>query len=78
VALATVANGYGENTLVWTPKGMGSRDVWPKPSADTHYRVTLNNVLIGGSPRSFTYTVTVIDPATISVHGLPFLPLLLD
>ena len=78
VALETVANGYGENTLVWTPKGMGSRDVWPKPSADTHYRVTLSNVFIGGSPRSFTYTVTVIDPATISIPGLPFLPLLLD
>ena len=64
VALETVATGYGENTLVWIPKGMGSGDVWPKPSKDNNYRVTLSNVVIGGTPRSFTYTVKVIDPST--------------
>lgn len=64
VALETVANGYGENTLVWRPNNMTANQNWPKPAADTHYQVTINNVIIGGSPRNFTYTVTVFDPQT--------------
>jgi hypothetical protein len=57
-----VANGYGENTLVWIPLGMLDGATWPRPSADTSYTVTLNNVKVNGIPRSFTYTVTIIAP----------------
>ncbi|UOG93235.1 MAG: CAP domain-containing protein [Candidatus Thiothrix sulfatifontis] len=64
VALETVANGYGENTLVWRPNNMTANQDWPKPAADTHYQVSVNNVIVGGSPRNFTYTVTVFDPQT--------------
>jgi hypothetical protein len=67
--LETVQTGYGENTLVWLPKGMSSSDAWPKPVADTRYQVTINNVLIAGSPRNFTYEVTVFDPATAPPAG---------
>jgi len=64
VTLETVANGYGENTLVWRPNNMVANQDWPKPAADTAYDVTINNVLIAGAANSFTYTVTVIDPQT--------------
>jgi hypothetical protein len=58
----TPVNGYGENTLVWIRTGMGENSSWPKPSLDTTYVVTVSNVLIGGSPHSFQYTVIVFDP----------------
>ncbi|WGZ93876.1 MAG: CAP domain-containing protein [Candidatus Thiothrix putei] len=67
VALETVANGYGENTLVWRPNNMTANQNWPKPTTDTSYQVTVSNVIVGGSPRSFTYTVTVFDPQTAGV-----------
>ena len=56
-----VVNGYGENTLVWTPAG-AIGDSWPKPAQDTAYSVTVQNVLIGGQNRSFTVDVIVFDP----------------
>jgi hypothetical protein len=56
-----VANGYGDNTLVWAPAG-SLNDTWPRPSQDTTYTVTLNNVLVDGQARSFTYDVVVFDP----------------
>jgi hypothetical protein len=55
-------NGYGENTLVWIRTGANDGSSWPKPTADTTYVVTVSNVLIGGSPRSFQYTVVIFDP----------------
>lgn len=54
--------GYGENTIVWVPSGLNFPST--KPSKDTTYSVTVSNVRIGGSPRNFTYKVTVIDPAS--------------
>ncbi len=62
--LETIYDGYGENTLVWIPAGLTSWDAWPQPAADTRYRITIDNVVIAGTPRSFTYDVTVFDPAT--------------
>jgi len=59
----TVVNGYGENTLVWAITGMADWDPWPKPAADTSYRVTISNAIVGGTPTSFTYDVVVMDPA---------------
>lgn len=56
--VSPVANGYGENTLVWEPgDSFGSA-----PGSDITYQVTLNNVVIGGSPQSFSYQVIVINP----------------
>lgn len=60
VTVSPVANGYGENTLVWEPGDtFGSA-----PGSDTTYQVTLNNVVIGGSPQSFSYQVIVINPGS--------------
>ena len=64
VAKSTPQNGYGENTLVWIPLGLNDSSLWPKPTADTIYHVTVNNVIISGTPHSFSYDVTIFDPAT--------------
>ena len=54
----------GENTLVWYPAGLNPSEsyAWPRPSADTVFAVTLQNVVVSGNPRSFNYTVKVFDP----------------
>ncbi len=62
----TVHNGYGENTIVWVVNGMTDWQSWPQPTADTVYHVTVSNVLIAGSPRSFTYDVIVMDPNAVA------------
>jgi hypothetical protein len=58
VALHSVQNGFGDNTLVWTPKGL---DPAP-PARDETYHVTITNVVIAGVSREFAYDVIVIDP----------------
>lgn len=65
VALEPVANGYGENTLVWiTDNTDVSSPYTPSPPAsDTANAVTINNVMIGGTPHTFNYQVIVFDPA---------------
>ncbi|HPK70419.1 MAG TPA: FG-GAP-like repeat-containing protein [Vicinamibacterales bacterium] len=63
LTLEAVRNGYGENTIVWIPNGLSSSGTWPKPEQDTAYSITIGNVLVSGSPRSFTYDVIVMDPA---------------
>jgi len=52
--------------IVWRYDGKSGNDLTPHltPSSDTNYEVTINNVNLGGSSRSFTYTVTVFDPNT--------------
>ena len=81
IALESVGTGYGENTLVWIPNGMNSRDSWEKPESDTTYRVTVNNVIIGGAPRAFNYNVIIFDPDTVAPttppSSMPWIPLLL-
>ena len=64
VTRETVANGYGENTLVWYPTSLNPAQsyAWPRPSADTVYNISVQNVTVSGSPRSFSYSVTVFDP----------------
>lgn len=59
------ATGFGDNTLVWTVAGVPTT----APATDRPYVVTLDNVIVNGSPRSFTYTVTVIDPAVPSLEA---------
>lgn len=65
-----VVNGYGENTLVWIPLGLGDGAPWPKPSADTTYTVNVQNVIIGGQSRNFVYHVIVFDP-TPTIEASP-------
>lgn len=62
-----VVNGFGENTLAWRPYDRDSFASWPQPAADETYTVSIENVLIDGTPRSFTYQVTVIDAEEQSI-----------
>lgn len=57
----TLANGYGDNTLVWRPVGVS----YAAPSADITYRVSITGVSGSGVPASFQYDVIVIDPAAV-------------
>lgn len=63
--VSTTATGYGDNTIVWTVAGVPTT----APTSDRPFEVTLNNVLIDGSSRSFSYTVTVIDPAVPNLEA---------
>ena len=78
VAMETLDTGYGENTMVWIPLGLGSSQSWPKPSKDTSYMVTISNIIIGTGTRTFTYEVTVFDPAKAPWVPSGVLMLLLD
>jgi hypothetical protein len=60
---APIRNGYGENTLVWLPLGLPDGAIWPRPVGDTTYTVHIENVIIAGQARSFSYDVTVFDLA---------------
>lgn len=55
-----VADGYGENALVWEAGACP-----PSAGADSRANVIVSNVLIGGSSKSFTYTVRPFDPAVV-------------
>ncbi len=50
---------FGDPTIVWEPSGMPPGP----PSADTTHSVLIENVSVSGTPRSFSYDVTIIDPA---------------
>lgn len=62
VTLEAYASGAGENTLVWRPFNMADGDTWPTEHLVV-YEVTIANVIVSGSPRSFTYSVTAFDPS---------------
>ena len=47
-------------TIVWEPLGLPSG----APSQDTTYTVVVSDVLFGTALQSFTYDVTIIDPAS--------------
>jgi uncharacterized protein (TIGR03437 family) len=66
VMIEPVANGYGENTIVFLPQS--PTPFFNSVEGDTRVDVTISNVRIGGVPRSFTYTVTIFDP-TIQTGG---------
>ena len=58
--------GYGENTVAWDYNGLDGSTVdssAPRPSSDTTYQVAVNGVMVSGSAKSFSYSVTVFDPA---------------
>jgi hypothetical protein len=77
VEIYSPADGYGENTLVWLMDNMSSHSSWPAPESDEVYHVTVANVMIGGAPHTFTYSVKVFDPAQERVYGIPAWQLLL-
>ena len=62
VTLQRIQNGYGDNTLVWKVKGLPTST----PVEDETYSVTISGVSIGGSTRTFSYEVTVMDPVVAS------------
>lgn len=68
-----IANGYGENTLVWLPGSYTDGTSWARPSADTVYQMTISNVSIAGQSRSFSYSVTVFDPDQESANATPLI-----
>jgi len=51
--------GFGDPGISWQPQGLAVG----AGVADKTFTVAVNNVVIGGAPRNFTYDVTVIDPA---------------
>lgn len=59
LTLVPTPNGYGDNTLGWTPQGVSSG----RPSSDRRVHVALSGVIVAGVQRSFAYDVTIIDPA---------------
>jgi hypothetical protein len=65
VTLEPMKNGYGENTLVWYPSSLNPNlpYSWPRPSSDTTYNVTISNVVFGGAPHTYNYSVKIFDPA---------------
>lgn len=55
----------GEPTLVWVPEGFETRTShpWPAPEEDETVAITVANVKVGSVTRSFSYEVTIFDPA---------------
>jgi hypothetical protein len=53
-----VANGFGDNTLVWEVSGLA----FGSGQKDKTIRVEVENVVVGGVSRRLQYEVTVIDP----------------
>ena len=61
-AIQTRDADFAGPTITWIPNNITDGTPWPKPTADDVYSVTVANV--GGvSPSSYTYNVTVFDPA---------------
>lgn len=57
VSIEPFYSGYGMATLVFVVNGIN----WSATS-DTRYQVTISGLTVGGQPKTYTYTVTVIDP----------------
>ncbi|HET6633324.1 MAG TPA: hypothetical protein VFG73_11555 [Rhodanobacteraceae bacterium] len=62
-----LANGYGENTLVWLPPAgdAGDEVSYARPGHDTDYHVVITGIRGGGAPATIDYDVVVIDPWVI-------------
>jgi hypothetical protein len=75
VQLEPIANGYGENTLVWVVEGRdtSARTVLEKPLTDTTYRIVVSGASLAGQLRTFDYAVIVFD-ADPAAPGMAFVP----
>lgn len=64
IVVEPLAYYQGENSIVWYLASLdpSAGYSWPQPASDTVYSVTVSNVVIAGSPRSFSYQVKVFDP----------------
>jgi len=58
--ISRVDNGYGDNTLVWTPAGVPG-----SVSADVACEVTVTGIKGAGVPTSHAYTVRLFDPGVL-------------
>jgi len=67
--LEPVSSGAGLNTLVWIPLGLDADngEPWPQPTSDETLNVQLNNVLVNGTPTSFSYDVEIFDTTVAGV-----------
>jgi len=54
--------GFGDRTLVWRPNGIS----YNRPDQDQQYQVTIDDVVVDGQTRRFSYQVTVIDPTAMT------------
>jgi hypothetical protein len=54
-----VANGYGENAIVWEPQA-----IFQAGSPDSTVTISISNVKGSGIPANFTYQVIVFDPSS--------------
>ena len=71
VTLEALADGFGDNTIVFVPTGVSSA----KPAFDTDYDVVVSGIAGANVPGVIRYKVTVIDPfaagaATPNYQGL--------
>ena len=67
VTREAIANGYGDNTIVFVPFGVS----YAAPLADTAYTVTVSGIGGSGVPSTIAYTVIAIDPASGAVDPVP-------
>jgi len=79
VTYEAVANGFGDNTLVFLPAGIA----YGKPATDTTYNITVTGISGSGVPSTLQYSTTVIDPdaappATSTVEVIEYYNAALD
>ncbi|MGO8696162.1 MAG: hypothetical protein ACLQVY_00355 [Limisphaerales bacterium] len=63
----------GENALVWYPSSLdldSYSSVFPFDGADTVYGITITNAHTGNGPQSFSYNVTIFDPAVAGADSV--------
>jgi uncharacterized protein YkwD len=58
VSRDSVTNQAPDNTIVWEPQGLPTS----APNPDLTYVVHVDNVMVAAQSRSFSYSVTIIDP----------------
>jgi uncharacterized protein YkwD len=62
ITVHPVVNGYGDNTIVWSPTGIVKTSQY-----DVKYTVSINNVNVGGTLKNYTYDVILCQ----AVHPPP-------
>ena len=49
---------FGEPYISWTLNSHPDGSAYPQPAVDQPYTVNVSNVLVGGTPQNFSYTIT--------------------